>query len=97
MSFDNIVFKNFIRISKNFNTDYNSTLGQKYTQIQKIIKKSLNEIKINNIKAFYYSKEGLCYYNSPPCTHLFNSHFKKRNFYKENGVIRYFIFKIILN
>ena len=74
--------KNFIRISKNFNTDYNSSPWPKiYSDTKNNKKKSLNEIKINNIKAFYYSKEGLCYYNSPPCTHLFNSHFKKEEIF----------------
>tara|TARA_A100001015_G_scaffold48939_1_gene54060 strand:+ start:6857 stop:8572 length:1716 start_codon:yes stop_codon:yes gene_type:complete len=76
--------KNVIRISKNFNNDYNLSPWPKiYSDTKNNEKKSLFEIKINNIIGFYYSEDGLCYYNTSPCTHLFNSQFKKEEIFVE--------------
>lgn len=70
--------KNTLRISKNFSDDYNSSPWPRiYSDTNNNKKKTLKEVKINNIVAFYYPEKGLCYYNSSPCTHLFSSHFKK--------------------
>lgn len=73
-----LLSKNSIRVIKNYNEVYSYSPWPKIyseTENQKI--KSNKPIFIDEKFAFFSSNEGLCYYNSPPCTHMLNSQFNK--------------------
>ena len=73
-----LLSKNSIRIIKNYNEVYSYSPWPKIyseTENQKI--KFNKSIFIGEKFAFFSSNTGLCYYNSPPCTHMLNSQFSK--------------------
>jgi len=71
-----LISKNLIRITKNYDNVYNDypwprIYSDDYVNIKK---NNIPQYKNNKI-IFYQSEEGICYYNTGPCTHFLNSQF----------------------
>ena len=76
-----LVSKNFIRIVSNYNSVYINAPWPKIYSENKMNNKQENvPIIINEKIAFYYSDDSLCYYNTPPCTHILDSRINNRKF-----------------
>ena len=76
-----LISKNFIRIASNYNSIYFSTPWPKIYSDNKMNNEQENvPIIINEKIAFYYSNDSLCYYNTPPCTHILDSRINKGKF-----------------
>ena len=70
------ISKNTHRVFKNYEQVYNQHPWPKiYAEDQDNMIKKNKPIYKNNQIIFYQSMSGLCYYNSPPCTHVLNSQF----------------------
>lgn len=71
-----LLSKNLIRIQKNYNSTYSNYPWPKiYAENKFNFQKNNKMIYKNNKFLFYQSKEGLCYYNKAPCTHMLDSQF----------------------
>ena len=63
--------KNFIRIIKKYDVSYNHSPWPKiYSEDKNNFKKENLPIIINDEIAYYYSRNGTCYFNTAPCTHI---------------------------
>tara|TARA_S200000501_G_scaffold378869_1_gene444375 strand:- start:1930 stop:3648 length:1719 start_codon:yes stop_codon:yes gene_type:complete len=66
-----LVTKNFTRIIKNYDKKYNFSPWPKiYSEDENNFKKQNIAVKINDENIYFYSPNGLCYYNTAPCTHI---------------------------
>jgi len=75
-----LVSKNSIRIIKNYGQIYSGSPWPRIYSENKHNKKRQNKpIYKNNEIAFYQSIEGLCYYNTAPCTHMLGSQFSEND------------------
>ena len=66
-----LITKNLIRISKNYDENYNFAPWPKiYSENRNNMEEQNLPIKIKDEVIYYYSKNGTCYYNNAPCTHI---------------------------
>ncbi len=63
--------KNFIRIAKNYDTNYNQAPWPKiYSEDKKNLKKQNKPVLVDGEIIYYYSPYSACYFNTAPCTHI---------------------------
>ncbi len=63
--------KNFIRIVKNYDANYNQAPWPKiYSEDKKNLKKENIPVFIDGEIIYYYSSNSTCYFNTAPCTHI---------------------------
>ena len=63
--------KNFIRIAKNYDTNYNQAPWPKiYSEDKKNLEKQNKPVLIDGEIIYYYSPYSACYFNTAPCTHI---------------------------
>tara|TARA_B100000963_G_scaffold328428_1_gene316935 strand:- start:723 stop:1100 length:378 start_codon:yes stop_codon:yes gene_type:complete len=66
-----LISKNFVRITKNYDANYNFAPWPKiYSENKNNLKEQNLPIKIKDEIIYYYSQNSTCYYNSAPCTHI---------------------------
>lgn len=71
-----LISKNTLRIFQNYDKVYNQSPWPKiYAEDDKNEKMKSKPIYKNKIIIFFQSINGICYYNSAPCTHMLNSQF----------------------
>lgn len=71
-----LISKNFLRIFKNHENAYNHSPWPKiYAEDKFNMKKITRPIFKDKKIIFYQSTNGLCYYNSAPCTHMLDSQY----------------------